>query len=208
MTARRIHRLIGLVLLLPMFGWAITGLIFFVKPGYDEAYSMLSVKTYPLESGVAVVPEPEWREFRCIRSILGTHLLVRSDEGWQQLDAATLAVRPPPSGDEMKRLLEDAFTSNPDRYGAITAISELTASTSTGAAVSLDWDRMSLYQRGRDTALIDALYKVHYLQWTGIETVDRVLGVAGLLLILGLSVLGVKLAFNNTSTRSTRSRLR
>ena len=33
MTIRRVHRMIGVTMLLPFVGWAMTGFIFFVKPG-------------------------------------------------------------------------------------------------------------------------------------------------------------------------------
>ena len=46
---------------------------------------------------------------------------------------------------------------------------------------------------GPDTDRIDALYRVHYLQWTGHETVDRVLAVLGLVGLAALSGLGALL---------------
>jgi hypothetical protein len=36
---RTAHRLLGLVLLAPLCGWALTGLVFFFKPGYARAYA-------------------------------------------------------------------------------------------------------------------------------------------------------------------------
>ena len=58
---RRLHRSVGLVLLLPFLGWAITGFVFFVKPGYEGAYETLQPKTYPLDLGtVAVMADPSW----------------------------------------------------------------------------------------------------------------------------------------------------
>ena len=96
MTARRLHRLAGLVLLLPMLGWAATGAIFFIKPGYDEAYSSLTVKTYPLEAPLAVKAPADWLEVRYLRTVLGPHLLARTTAGWRQFDPVTLAPKPAP----------------------------------------------------------------------------------------------------------------
>jgi hypothetical protein len=62
----------------------------------------------------------------------------------------------------------------------------------------LDWKRLSLQQHGRDTDRIDRLYKIHYLQWTGEKTVDRILGLAGLVLLLVLTGLGARLAFRRS----------
>ena len=42
MRARILHRIIGIALLLPFFGWAITGMVFFIKPGYAGAYEILT----------------------------------------------------------------------------------------------------------------------------------------------------------------------
>ncbi len=41
---RRFHRLLGLVLLLPILGWAATGLVFFTKPGYAQAYAGIQIR--------------------------------------------------------------------------------------------------------------------------------------------------------------------
>ena len=65
----------------------------------------------------------------------------------------------------------------------------------TGIRIDLDWNRLTLSQRGADTDRIDALYKIHYLQWTGMKSVDQVLGALGILLVVALSVLGVRLFF-------------
>lgn len=54
---------------------------------------------------------------------------------------------------------------------------------------------MSLQQRGSDTRRIDLLYRIHYLQWTGIKILDKVLGFTGLALVLTLTALGAWLAF-------------
>jgi hypothetical protein len=56
---------------------------------------------------------------------------------------------------------------------------------------------MSLQQRGKDTDRIDLLYKIHYLQWTGVKSVDRVVGFVGLMFVLTLTTLGAWLAFKS-----------
>jgi hypothetical protein len=91
-------------------------------------------------------------------------------------------------------LIADAFTANPARYGRILSLDGSVATTDTGAVITFDWNRLSLQQRGRDTDRIDLLYKVHYLQWTGQKTIDKVLGLAGLTLLIALTALGARLA--------------
>lgn len=193
MTARRLHRITGLVMLLPFFGWAITGAIFFLKPGYGDAYDALAVKTYPIDASVAIPSNPAWLEARYLKTILGEHILVRTATGWQHLDARTLQKRPAPTEPAFRQLLEDAFSANPARYGHVTSTAGSVATTDTGVRVTISWPRLALTQRGIDTDRIDGIYRIHYLQWTGIQSVDRVLGAVGLALIVVLSLLGGRL---------------
>lgn len=194
MTTRTLHRTLGVVMILPFVGWAITGAVFFVKPGYAGAYEQLAVRTYPLDDSLALKGQA-WREARLLKTILGTHLVVRTDAGWRNLDPATLKIAPVPSQDRLRLLFEDAFTANPDRYGRVATQVDLTARTTTGVDVTLDWNRVALQQHGRDTDRIDMLYRIHYLQWTGIKALDNVLGLLGLVLLVTLTYLGVRLAF-------------
>jgi hypothetical protein len=195
MRVRKLHRLLGVVLLLPFLGWAATGSVFFLKPGYAAAYEILPVKAYPLAEPCVFHPAGGWLEVRCLRTVLGNHLLARTGAGWRELSPADGRPRERPAAGEIELLLNDAFRANPRRYGTVASLSGLTAQTTTGVEVTLDWDRMSLRQRGRDTDRIDLLYRIHYLQWTGIASVDRILGGIGLALVLVLTLLGARLAF-------------
>jgi hypothetical protein len=203
MTTRTLHRIIGLVMLLPLVGWALTAAVFFVKPGYAGAYEQLAVRTYPLDS--APLQLQPWREARLAKTILGTHLLVRTDSGWRNLDATTQRIAPVPSQDKLRLLFEDAFTANPDRYGHVASQIDATAQTTTGVTVTLDWNRLLLQQRGRDTDRIDLLYRIHYLQWTGQKAIDTLLGVVGLALLVTLAYLGVRLAFARSVREDQRA---
>jgi hypothetical protein len=198
MKIRTLHRIIGIVLLLPFFGWALTGFVFFIKPGYAGAYEVLVPKTYPLERTVTVKPDPAWLEFRYLRTVLGEHLLVRTEKGWSHLNPSDGQPRDRPSEAELRTLLQDAFSANPRRYGSLSGISGDTARTDTGVEVNVDWSRLSLQQKGSDTDRIDLLYKVHYLQWTGVAFIDNVLGIGGIVLLLTLTILGAWLAFKRS----------
>ena len=179
-------------MLLPLTAWAVTGAIFFIKPGYGAAYDALPIKTYPI-ARMAIDGDPAWLEARYLKTVLGDHLLVRTSAGWQHLDPSTRQARPSPGDQEIRALVADATAANPARYGSVTSVSDNVATTDTGARVTVNWKPLSLSQRGRDTDRIDAIYKVHYLQWTGIALLDRVVGGLGLVLILVLSGLGVRL---------------
>jgi hypothetical protein len=96
---------------------------------------------------------------------------------------------------EFTALVKDAVSVNPARYGNISRVSGDTVWTDTGIRINIDWDRMSLQQTGKDTDRIDLLYRIHYLQWTGIKTVDKIVGFTGLVLVIVLTTLGAWLAF-------------
>ena len=195
MTTRTVHRVIGIILLAPFVCWAVTGLIFFIKPGYAGAYEVLTPRLYPLNKPLLVSEEPNWLEVRYVRTILGDHLLVRTESGWMNLNANDKRPRPAVTDDETRKLVQDAISVNPNRYGHIVSVNNNTVTTDTGVLVTVDWNRMSLQQTGKDTKRIDTLYRLHYLQWTGIKSIDRILGITGITLVLVLTGLGACLAF-------------
>jgi hypothetical protein len=130
-----------------------------------------------------------------VRTILGNHLIVRTDAGWSQLNPTTYQLRQQPTPDELKLLVKDALVTNPNRYGEVVSIAGNRITTTTGVEITLNWDTLSFQQRGKDTDRIDLLYKIHYLQWTGVKSVDKVLGLLGITLVMVLTTLGAWLAF-------------
>ena len=180
-------------MLLPFAAWAVTGAIFFIRPGYGAAYEQLSVKKYPLDKTLAVSPDPACLEVRYLKTILGEHLLVRNTDGWKHLDPLSRSVRPAPAESEFRALMSDAFIANPARYGQIVSVDGPVAATETGVRATLSWNRLTISQRGKDTDRIDTLYKIHYLQWTGVPGIDKVAGAVSLVSILILSGLGLRL---------------
>jgi len=194
MRTRTLHRVIGIILLLPFVGWATTGLVFFIKPGYTGAYEVLAPKLYPIKNQLLISEDPNWLEVRYLRTILGDHLLVRTESGWMNLNPDDKRARLATS-DETRRLVQDALSVNPNRYGQIVAVNGDTITTDTGVVVTIDWNRMTLQQTGTDTKWIDLLYRIHYLQWTGVKSIDRVVGFTGITLVLVLTGLGASLAF-------------
>ena len=91
---KKIHTILGLILIVPLLAWAFTGLIFLIKPGYSQAYEQLSLQLYPIDQHDIALPEKPWIEVRLLKTILGHHLLVKSDNTWQHLDPITFM--PPP----------------------------------------------------------------------------------------------------------------
>ena len=203
MNIRKYHRLVGIFMLTPLIAWTLTGLFFLIQPGYGAAYEMLQPRTYPLTGTLAsplsrppvTLATASWSEFRYLRTVLGDHLLVRTEQGWQQLHPDTLQPWPLPDADTQLMLVRDAVAHNPQRYGQVQSPQDGTFHTSTGVRITLDWNTLSLSQSGQDTRWIDRLYQIHYLQWTGVEMLDRVLGVLGLFLLAVMSVTGFQLTF-------------
>lgn len=196
MKSRSIHKIVGLVLILPMLGWTITGLIFFLKPGYQGAYEQLSLKTYPLEKPFSLPSSSEWKEVKLLKTILGYHLLVKANGKTQHLDPTSLVDKPLPTNSQYRMLLVDAFSKNKERYGEVIHIDNILAETNTGISIKLDWDNLTLTQKGQDTQLIGLLYKIHYLQWTPFNGINTVLGGMGLLLLITLTAFGVRIYFS------------
>lgn len=201
----RVHRWTGVVLLTPLLAWCLTGLIFLIQPGYGAAYEALPVQGYPLTEPLTITPQEDWLEYKVLRTVLGTHLLVRNETGWRHLNAATLA---PFEADEQQRrsLISDAIAQNIERYGRLLETQTDPYLTSSGTEIRLQWNTLSLQQYGVDTRWIDRMYRVHYLQWTGVKSLDKVLGVFGLLLLIIMSVTGVRLLLRANPTEQAKQR--
>ncbi|ARD44488.1 hypothetical protein A3Q33_09315 [Colwellia sp. PAMC 21821] len=176
-----------------MVGWTLTGLVFFIKPGYQGAYEQLSVKKYPLGQSLTITPQENWQEIKLVQTVLGQHLLVKANNKSEHLDPVSMLVKPEPTTLEFTTLLNDAFASNKVRYGEIVSTNGLSAHTSTGVDVALNWKSLRLSQTGQDTQLINLLYQIHYLQWTPFKALNQVLGIVGLVLLISLTFLGVRI---------------
>ncbi len=202
MNSRKIHKTLGFILLLPFIGWAITGVFFFVKPGYSGAYDQLRVKSYPAIQSLQLPQDNQWDEVKVFKSALGKHLLVKENGKSLHLDSETFEPANVPSKVEVTRLINDAIEHNPERYGVISSVVDLVAYTSTNVEITLNWQNMTLRQQGEDTAFINRMYKIHYLQWTGVDSIDKVLGIVGLGLVVLLAILGIKLSFKRSNRSS------
>lgn len=197
MITRKQHRLLGSILLLPFIAWSLTGIFFLVRPAYEQAYSVLSPKTYAVDE-INISTQPEWQEMRSLKTVLGLHLLVKQEGRWQQLDPDSYEVRNTPIEADLARFVEDAMSQDILRYGELLSGESDPFRTSTGVTIAVNWDSLSLYQQGVDTRWIDRIYSIHYLQWTGIALLDTVLGVAGLFLLLLMTVTGSAMLLRST----------
>ena len=192
---RQLHKILGITMLLPFLAWSATAVFFLVRPAYEDAYARLEPKQYPLETALTLAAHPEWQELRFFRTILGEHLLVRSDGAWTQLDPHTLLARGYPDEAAVRALVNDAIAIKPERYGAIKTLDGRRISTDTGVNIQLDWNTLSFTQEGSDTRWINRIYNIHYLEWTGVRIIDKFLGLFGLFLLMYITYTGAKLAF-------------
>jgi hypothetical protein len=189
------------VLLLPFITWSLTAFFFLVRPRYEQAYETLAVMQYPLRAPPAFMFAADWQEVRYFETTLGKHLLVKQHGTWQHLDPETLRPQPIPDKERLGLLLNDVFRTNPARYGAIASIDGNQITTTTGVNIGLDWNTLSFHQEGRDTRWINKIYDIHYLEWTGIRSVDKVLGLSGLCLLLYMTWSVGRLALGRSAPR-------
>lgn len=173
-----------------MLGWTFTGIIFLTKPGYEGAYHQLAIKKYPIDSPVNISSDKSWDEIKLVKSILGLHILVKEEGNSKNIDPDNLQVAKLPSEDKIIKLVTDAIEGNTERYGKIESIDGLTLFTNTGIEITLNWNTLSLSQHGNDRRVIETLYKIHYLQWTGWDIPNRFMGIAGLFSLAMLSIFG------------------
>ncbi|MFT5579999.1 MAG: hypothetical protein ACI9WS_002759 [Paraglaciecola psychrophila] len=193
MNTKRIHQLLGIAMLLPLLLWSLTGIVFLIKPGYEGAYQKIGPKFYDIDTAFSIVPAKGWSEMRLVKTVLGYHLIVNVDGTWQHLDPNTQQQKPLPQIAELRLLLSDAMALDSERYGLITDIIDNTAYTNTGIELSLDWSNLTLRQQGTDTQLIRLMYKIHYIEWFGVPSVDKTIGAFAIALLLILSTLGLTL---------------
>jgi len=193
MLSRRLHKYIGVCLLLPVFAWAATGVFFLFRPAFEDAYAGLAVKTYPVSSPLDLPSGEQWFEFRYLETILGKHLLVRTASGWEHRDGQTGNEFKLPSTARLTTLVADAIAENPARYGEIDDVQGSTFHTSTGVSITVIWPSLSLNQAGNDTRWINQIYDIHYLRWTGVDWLDEIVGAFGLLLLILMSITGATL---------------
>ncbi len=186
-----IHRKVGIVMMIPLLLWAVTGLVFLTKPGYDDAYIQLQPKLYNIEREIRLPDNKHWNQVKLFRTILGYHLLVSENGQWVHLDPITFNERSYPTEYEIRALINDAILTNKERFGDVIAIDRDIVTTDTDVRITLDWNTLSLQQSGRDTRLINTLYKIHYLQWLGPPTLDKILGAVGIFGLMLLTVFGL-----------------
>jgi uncharacterized iron-regulated membrane protein len=208
----RFHRWLAISLAVPLVVWSVTGLMFHLKPGWDRAYEQLTPERTTGPDLGAVVPVSTISEtlagssssrpiskVELFETVLGPLYRVRADDRTTLVDARTGRVLSPLTVDQAKALAMDAVARSPHRaaYGDPhdTTVAAETIDVRFDDEITVEVGRSdaTLTQHGSDTSRIDWLYRIHYLQWTGNRTLDRVIAMAGLVLIWAALIPGVVL---------------
>jgi hypothetical protein len=197
------HRWLAIVLVSLLVVWSVTGLLFHIKPGWDRAYDQLSVERRESLriaelTGLQSLGGESISRVELFDTAIGPLYRVRTATGTQLFDAKTGRLRVL-TAEEARVLALDAVSrsSHRDAYGAVTdvsvAVTTARVTFAGGPVVELGLHDARASQRGADTDRIDWLYRIHYLQFTGNRSVDRVLAVAGLALIWAVMIPGLVL---------------
>ncbi|MFN7988146.1 MAG: PepSY domain-containing protein [Thermoanaerobaculia bacterium] len=218
--ARAVHRLSGLLLLLPIVLWIGTGLLFHLKPGWDEAYEALAVPPPGPLPWERVVFSPAALKARGLLDagpvVLAPHpaglVAYFGRRGGQPAAADGTSGEPlPPASEEAARAYAGAAIASSRHarsYGQVVSAepashrSPLTGAedpaflfrTSGGKRVVVDRVTGEVTQDGALNGRIDLLYRAHYLQWTPWKPVNAALVLAACLLALLLAATGLRLA--------------
>lgn len=191
---RRAHRFFGLLAVLPLLAWLISGVGLAVLETLSTGGGEVTLPTQALHRAVTVRPEPGVGEVRVFETVLGQHLIQETEFGLRHLDPATGQIKPAPAEVELRELLGEAFAVDPEGFGEVELITADSTVTSTGRVIVLDWPSFTATYRDGTTRLANVFRRVHGLGLSGIPGIDRwvmiVAGALGLVLaMLGLVLL-------------------
>ena len=218
--SRAAHRLAGLLALLPLALWIGTGLLFHLKPGWDEAYEPLAAPPPGPLPWERVVFSPAALKARGLLDagpvVLAAHpaglvAYFGRRDGRPAAADGTSGDAIPPASEETARTYAAAAVAasrHARSYGAILSTaptahrSALTGAddpaflfrTSGGKRVVVDRVTGEVSQDGTLNDRIDLLYRVHYLQWTPWKPANAVLVLAASVLVLLLAATGLRLS--------------
>lgn len=214
---RRFHRILGLVLVLPLLAWVATGVMFHVKHRYAEAYESLSVPTTDVDWTRATLSASEVLEREAMQPpiTLAVHpsgvlaWFGATANGPLAVDAGTGARIEPATVDTARAWLRGAIERSPHagRYGSEVGVREISArssrtgapdpafvfETSGGKRVTVDRVTGEIRQTGDLNDFIDASYDVHYLKWTPWPEANVALVLVGMASVIALALTGLRL---------------
>ena len=196
---RRLHRWFAIILVIPLVLWSLTGLLFHLKPGWSRAYDMLDPER-PAELHLDKLASlPSATHVEVFATAIGPLARITTGKGDELYDADTGTKRSPLPVEAAQALAVDAISRShfASAYGAPSRVTStdttVTIELAEGPTVEVGRNDARISQRGHDTDRIDWLYRIHYLQWTGNKTLDKILALVGLVLIWLVLIPGVVL---------------
>lgn len=182
---------------MPLLLWATTGAVFLYKPGYAGAYEQMGLPEGSQCHGVNI-NNSAWQKLRLVSTVLGCHQLQKLQGSWRHLQPNGQLWQP--NEQEIRRLLASATQLNAERYGDLVSVApkdgnHWQAETSTGVEITLDWSELRLRQQGRDSRVINTLYKIHYLQPFSTGNLNRAFATAFLVALVIAVFFGLRLVF-------------
>lgn len=217
---RRIHRVLGPVLVVPLALWMATGLLFHIKHRYSEAYEILAIPRPLTDWSTARIAPGDviGRGLASAPVTLGLHPSGRvvyygkRQDRPLAIDATTGEVLPLASVATARAWVRAAVVQSVHarRYGSELSFRRTTLkSAHTGAEdpafdfrfsggknVRVDLVTGEMTQTGALNDFIDATYRLHYLQWTPWNAVNIALVLCAIPLILFLALTGLRMALS------------
>ncbi len=191
----KLHKIIGIILALPFIVWALTGLLLIPQTHSLQNQYQIKVKQYPIIKKFTIVPHAFWQSYTVIRSVLGYHLIVKTDTGYVHLDPVTFENKNKPNAEFLKALINDALSPKRKDYGTVVKTDGNSFVTTTGLKLKLNWNKLEITIENKPHTFRNTLLQIHRFEWTGDEQIDRALLFAGGLLAFFEGVLTLWLLF-------------
>ena len=199
---QKLFKVIGFVLALPLIVWALTGLLLIPQPSNNSLQTTIGVKQYPIIKKFTIIPHAFWQSYSVIRTVLGYHLIVKTDTGYIHLDPITFEKKNKPNEEFLKALVNDALSKKRNEYGTVVKMDGNNFTTNTGLKLTLNWNKLEIIREGRPHTFRNALLQIHRFEWTGDPKIDRALLFAGGLLALIYGVLTFWILFKKKKIKN------
>ncbi len=187
------------MLVIPLVVWTVTGLLFHLKPGWSRAYDMLDPERPGMVHLDRLTLPANVTHVEAFATAIGPLARVTTDKGDELYDLDSGTRRSPLSIDVAQALAVDAIKRSKfaASYGDCAKVTSTETSVklecSDGPTIEVGRNDARISQRGPDTDRIDWLYRIHYLQWTGMKTFDKIFALVGLGLVWLVMIPGIVL---------------
>jgi len=188
---QKLQKLTGLILAVPLLVMAITGLFLIPQPKSVSTGNIIELKKYPITRKFTIIPHSFWQSYSVLRTVLGYHLIVKTDTGYVNLDPVTFEKKNKPNEEFLRALVNDALSINRHKFGTVVKTDGVNFVTNTGFKLKLDWNKLEIIRKTRPRTFRNLLLRIHRFEWTGDKQIDRGLIFATGLLAMIFSLLTI-----------------